>query len=86
MSDKPAEEMLRVLGPLASALVTTEIPVARSASAGALRALAEALRGEAAADPDPGRALDLARRAAGPDGLVVATGSLYLVGEVRKIV
>ncbi len=33
--------------------------------------------------PDPLAALDAALRAAGPDGTVLVTGSLYLVGRVR---
>ena len=31
------------------------------------------------------RALALARRTAGPAGTVIVTGSLFLVGEVKKI-
>ena len=36
-------------------------------------------------EPDPRRAVDRARAAAGPEGLVCVTGSLYLVGAVRPL-
>ena len=40
---------------------------------------------ETVSDSDPVRALGTAVRLAGPDGLVIATGSLYLVGELFRI-
>ncbi len=40
---------------------------------------------ETVAEPDPIRALDTAVRLAGPEGLVMAVGSLYLVGELFRI-
>ena len=36
-------------------------------------------------EPEAGQALDVARSLAGPRGLVCATGSLYLVGELRGL-
>jgi dihydrofolate synthase/folylpolyglutamate synthase len=39
----------------------------------------------AEAYPEPGEALKAARAAAGLDGVVVACGSLYLVGELMKL-
>jgi len=38
----------------------------------------------AAVDPDPRAALDAAMAEAGRDGLVLATGSFYLIGELRE--
>jgi hypothetical protein len=40
---------------------------------------------EVAIEPDPARALARARASAGPRGLVVACGSLYLVGEILRL-
>ena len=37
-------------------------------------------------EPDLGRAFALARRLTGPDGTIVVTGSLFLVGEVKKVI
>jgi dihydrofolate synthase/folylpolyglutamate synthase len=35
--------------------------------------------------PDPGAALARARDLAGPEGAVLVTGSLYLVGAIRSL-
>ena len=39
----------------------------------------------AEAEPDPARALARARAAAGPEGVVLAAGSLYLIGAIRTL-
>jgi folylpolyglutamate synthase/dihydropteroate synthase len=41
--------------------------------------------GRIAIVPDLEKALDLAQRSAGGDGCVLAAGSLYLIGEIKKI-
>ncbi|MBA3327747.1 MAG: hypothetical protein H0T43_05550, partial [Solirubrobacterales bacterium] len=35
-------------------------------------------------EPDPHRALSLARELAGPDGVVLATGSIYLIADLLR--
>ena len=37
-------------------------------------------------EPDDGRALAIARQMAGPDGVICCAGSLYLIGNMRKII
>ena len=85
MRDKEIDGMLRILGPLAREVVVTALPVRRAASPDTLRriALVQGLRVTACATPS--EALARGREAAGPGGLVVVSGSLYLVGEIKKI-
>jgi dihydrofolate synthase/folylpolyglutamate synthase len=85
MHDKRSDLMLDVLCPLFDTVITTAVPVARGESPGTLARLAadrhpRTLRADAAAE-----AIAAARGEAGPEGLVVVAGSLYLVGEIKKL-
>ncbi len=40
---------------------------------------------DAWAEPDAARALARARSLAGPEGIVLAAGSLYMIGELRTL-
>ena len=86
-SDKDIEGMLAALAAAdaVEGVVFTRTPNPRAAEPEDLRARYEAAGGRAAevAETVPG-ALDRAKRRAGPDGLVLVCGSLYLVGEVKK--
>lgn len=86
MRDKPATEMLRALRPAAEGLVLTSLALARGAAPADLAPGAAAAGFDAEVVPDRSAALAAARSAAGPDGLVVVCGSLYLVGEVRSAI
>src|SRR6185369_16363707 len=86
MADKDIAAMGRILFPLAREVVLTRVPGDRAAAPDAIvrRVGASARRARKV-----GRvrdALALARRLAGPRGLVVAAGSLYLAGEVLRSV
>jgi dihydrofolate synthase/folylpolyglutamate synthase len=86
MADKDIAAMGRILFPLAREVVLTRVPGDRAAEPEAIvrRVGARARRARKV-----GRvrdALALARRLAGPHGLVVAAGSLYLAGEVLRSV
>jgi len=89
MKDKPADEMLGLLCPLAAAVYVTGLPLPRATPPASLAALASARGaardGEVRATASIAEALPLARRAAGADGLVVISGSLYLVGEAKRL-
>ncbi len=82
---RPDAALLR-LGQRAETLVLTEPQVYAKAPRPAGEA-ADAVRGRVparvVAEPDPEAALDLALDAAGPDDLVLVTGSLYLCGQLR---
>jgi dihydrofolate synthase/folylpolyglutamate synthase len=85
LDDKDAAGMLRELLPLASAVVFTRSANPRSLSPGTLVTLAGQLAGPAAeAVADPRAALERARELAGPDGAVVATGSIYLIADLVR--
>jgi dihydrofolate synthase/folylpolyglutamate synthase len=84
MKDKPAADMLALLKPVFDEMVATSLPVARGTPPTDLLGLATRAGLRAAAEPDVSKALDRAARLAGPGGLLVASGSLYLVGEVMK--
>ena len=84
LEDKDAAAMLRTLMPHVARAWFTAPPSARALSPGALQSLARQLGfAETACEPKPARALAHARRwAAEHGGAVLATGSVYLVGEL----
>jgi dihydrofolate synthase / folylpolyglutamate synthase len=85
LDDKDAAGMLRALLPLAEAVVFTRSANPRSLSPATLVALAGQLGGPPAeAVADPRAALDRARELAGPEGAVVATGSIYLIADLVR--
>jgi dihydrofolate synthase/folylpolyglutamate synthase len=83
--DKDWRRMLDLLPRDSDGIVVTSSGNPRSVDP---RSLAEAAGrgglGPVVVEPDPARALECAREIAGPDGLVVATGSLYLVGRLLE--
>lgn len=84
MGDKDLGGLAGVLFPLASNIVLTRPAIERAATPEEIAMRAGALARRAYREPDPAKALALARRLAGPDSFVVVAGSLYLVGEVMK--
>jgi dihydrofolate synthase / folylpolyglutamate synthase len=83
LEDKDAASMLRLLLPLCSEVVFTRSTSPRSLPPPTLQSLCVQLSGPPAeVIREPSRALDRARSLAGPDGLVVATGSLTLVADL----
>jgi len=84
MRDKPAAEMLAILRPAVESVVVTGLPVLRGTPPADLARLAAAAGFAVEVEADPAAALGRARTRAGPGGLVVASGSLYLVGEIRR--
>lgn len=85
LGDKDAGEMLDRLAPLVRNLVFTTVPIPRSREAAELPALLRTARPGAPAlvEPAPAVALDRAL-ALGADTLV-ACGSIFLVGELRRL-
>jgi dihydrofolate synthase/folylpolyglutamate synthase len=86
MGDKNVELMVERLAPLLAGIVTTSVDDPRAVEAADLAervakiAEVPVLTGETVE-----YALDMARAEAGPDGSVLVTGSIYLVGEIRDI-
>ena len=84
MRDKPADEMLKILKPVADEAIVTGLPVARGRAPSDLERQAKDAGFDVTAEPDTSTALALACRRAGARGLVIASGSLYLIGGIRK--
>ena len=85
VDDKDPAAMLAALAPAAAAVVTTRSDNPRALAPEALAAVASRFIdvGDVVACDDPDVALAEARRRAGPDGLVVVCGSMFLVGMLR---
>lgn len=84
MADKDVEEMLRLVTPIAQAVVTVRPESPRAMPA---QDLAEGVRRfgvPACACASVEEGVRIAAMAAGPGGAVCALGSLYLAGEVRR--
>jgi dihydrofolate synthase/folylpolyglutamate synthase len=83
LDDKDAAAMLRSLLPVCSEVVFTRSASSRSLPPPTLQSLAQQLGGPPTeVVRDPVGALQRARTLAGPDGLVLATGSLTLVADL----
>ncbi|MGD0213253.1 MAG: folylpolyglutamate synthase/dihydrofolate synthase family protein [Terriglobales bacterium] len=86
MRDKAVQEMTEILFPIADHVIVTHANNPRSASANEIRQAAA--RVTAATDieeaEDVTSALEKARKRAGSQGLVVITGSIYVVGEAMR--
>jgi dihydrofolate synthase/folylpolyglutamate synthase len=81
LDDKDAAGMLQALLPACRAVVFTSNANPRALPPATLQSLARQLEftGETEVVGDPERALERARTIAGPGGVVLATGSIYLV-------
>jgi dihydrofolate synthase/folylpolyglutamate synthase len=83
LDDKDAAGMLTALLPACDAIVLTSSQNPRSLPPPTLQSLARQLGGPpAVVVRDPRAALERARELAGPAGVVLATGSLYLVADL----
>lgn len=84
LKDKDIRQVARHLFPLATKVFITSIPSPRAASPEEIDRIASDLNVPTIIVPDCLQALKLARREAGEMGMALVTGSLYLVGEVKK--
>jgi dihydrofolate synthase/folylpolyglutamate synthase len=85
LDDKDAAGMLSTLLPRCDGLVLTASQNPRALPPPTLQSLAGQLGGPPCqVIRDPRAALERARELAGPDGLVVATGSIYLVADLLR--
>jgi dihydrofolate synthase / folylpolyglutamate synthase len=87
MGDKDVELIVEYLAPIVSGVVTTAVDHKRAVPAVELadrvaKVLADV---PVLASENVEIGLDMARAEAGPEGAVLATGSIYLVGEVRDL-
>jgi dihydrofolate synthase/folylpolyglutamate synthase len=86
LDDKDAAGMLRTLLPLCDAVVPTRAQTPRSLPPATLASLCEQLGfgGEVEVVAEPRSALQRARALAGPGGVALATGSIYLIADLLR--
>jgi dihydrofolate synthase/folylpolyglutamate synthase len=88
LRDKPIAEMAQILFPLFDQVVLAPIHSARAAALGDLIAAAQATGTPAVAAESVGQAIELARQQVTQcdgDGVIVISGSVFLVGEARPL-
>jgi dihydrofolate synthase/folylpolyglutamate synthase len=84
MRDKAIHEIAEILFPLADRVIATHVENPRAASASEIREASRRVSVEIDDAPDVASALAQARVVAGTRGLVVVTGSIYIVGEAMR--
>ena len=84
MHDKAIAEISEILFPVAEHVISTRAENPRSAAPEEIREAAARTGAEVLCAPDVPAALAQARSLAGPLGLVVITGSIYIVGEAMR--
>ena len=85
MRDKAISEMTEILFPLAHKVIATRPENPRSASPEEIRQAGSRTGSEIEAVAEVAVALERARGASGPGTVIVVTGSIYLVGEVMRL-
>lgn len=85
MRDKAFAEILHILFPLAERVIATRSRNPRSAEPEEIRAAAASTGTEVVCEPTVPAALERARMLAGEGGVIVVTGSIYVVGEAMGL-
>jgi len=85
MKDKNIRRISSLLFPLAETIILTSVPLPRAASPEMIFSLAPVRKKKAFLEPDPKRAVQKALGLTPPRGSVLITGSLFLVGEVKRL-
>ena len=85
MRDKAIGEIAEILFPLAARVITTRADNPRSATPDEIREAAARTATDIEDAIDVTSALDRACSLAGPRGIVVITGSIYIVGEAMRV-
>ena len=84
MRDKAIGEIAEILFPLGERVIATRAENPRSAGPEEIREAASRSSTEVEGVPDVASALERARIFADSDGIVVVTGSIYIVGEAMQ--
>jgi len=85
LRDKAMAEMAEILFPIAERVIVAQVDNPRSAGPAEIREAAARVSTEISEAESVAEALALAETAAGAGGLVVVTGSIYLVGEAMRL-
>jgi dihydrofolate synthase / folylpolyglutamate synthase len=86
MRDKAIGEISEILFPLADAVYFTRPPIERAATPEEILAVTRYRPLHTVVEPDPVRALAAARETSSPGDVVLACGSLFLVGALLRSV
>ncbi len=84
MRDKAVDEIAGLLFPLAHRVILTQPRQPRAVSPSALKEMTSHLTKDAAVVSDPAEAIEQAVEWAHPEDAIFATGSLFLVGDLRR--
>jgi dihydrofolate synthase/folylpolyglutamate synthase len=85
MKDKDIRRIADILFPLARKVILTQVPMPRAASPEEVLSFCRKHAGRIALEPDVGKAFRQALAEAGARTPVIVAGSLFLVGEVKKL-
>jgi dihydrofolate synthase/folylpolyglutamate synthase len=86
MRDKKIKRIADILFPLAKIVILTRFPYYRAYPPEELAEQVACDEKKILCEPDTERAFRMAQQLAGPDGIVVVAGSLFIVGEIKKII
>jgi dihydrofolate synthase/folylpolyglutamate synthase len=86
MRDKKIKRIADILFPLAKIVILTRFPYYRACPPEELAEQVACEKKKILCEPDAERAFRMAQQLAGPDGIVVVAGSLFIVGEIKKII
>jgi len=84
MRDKKIAKIADILFPLAKKIILTRFPYFRAAEPEEMSAKTRKFKNKIVLEPDVKRAVEMSFSETSPKGCIVITGSLYLVGEVKK--
>jgi dihydrofolate synthase/folylpolyglutamate synthase len=84
MRDKAISEICEILFPIAERVVATKAQNPRSATPQEIHDAAHRTHADIELSPDVPSALARAKELAGTDGIIVITGSIYIVGEAMS--
>jgi dihydrofolate synthase/folylpolyglutamate synthase len=84
MKDKDIRAIAAPLFPLARTVILTRVPMARAAEPEEVLRCWKGRLDNILTEPDVGKALKLAKRLAGARTPILAAGSLFLVGEIKR--
>ena len=84
LRDKAVAEMAEILFPIAERVIATHANNPRAATPAEIRQEAARVAEEVGEAESVRAALEQAQKAAGPNGLVLVTGSIYIVGEAMR--
>jgi len=84
LRDKAVDEIAGILFPRVAHVIFTEPATSRAISAAQLAEIAGHYAASSEAIPDAVEALDKALAMVAPDDAIFITGSLYLVGQLRR--